>query len=131
MLGYDENGNTRGYAHIEFPSEDLAEGFMTAIEERDLQFGDRIQRVDLARARENKKRAEGNGNPPSTTLFIGSLLYSVDEADIRQVLERFGPIKRISIGASYVVLVSAGCLTFFIQHTTVQGTPAALRMWNS
>lgn len=124
----DSTGRPLGFAHIDFPSTEAAQSFMSAVENGEVRFGDRVQRVDFARRHRpvESRKDERPLSQPSKTLYLANLLYSTDESDIREVMEPFGEITRVTIaydadrvprGFAHVQFASQEAASEVVKHT--------------
>ncbi|KAJ7585153.1 hypothetical protein C8J56DRAFT_788702 [Mycena floridula] len=90
-----------GWAHVHFSSVEQAQTFIDSVSNHDISFGDRFQRAEFARHKTPLRGAERTRNPPSDTLFVGNLPYAADEVDVREALEPYGALKRVSVAYDF------------------------------
>lgn len=81
---------------------------MDAVYARQVDLGGRKLTAEFARSKYDQTSGR---NPPTDTIYVGSLPYTATEADLRQVFEPFGPLVRISIGMYLNFVLQASHLT--------------------
>ncbi|GAA5950394.1 hypothetical protein JCM21900_003716 [Sporobolomyces salmonicolor] len=102
-IARDHLGKSKGFAFVELATPELANqlaGLTLDIDGRTSEF--RIStssppRSPRASRSDGASRQSGPRNPPSSTIWIGNLAWSVDEASVEEVFSRFGEIKRVSL----------------------------------
>jgi nucleolin len=94
-------GKSRGFGYVHFTTADAVQKALamngTEIDGRAINV-DVSTPMDKSRAREVRSKAFGdNPSPPSSTLFIGNLAFSVVEDSLWEVFGEFGDVKSIRL----------------------------------
>jgi nucleolin len=94
-------GKSRGFGYVHFTTADAVQKALamsgTEIDGRAINV-DVSTPPDKTRTRENRAKAFGdNASPPSSTLFIGNLAFSVVEDSLWEVFGEYGDVKSIRL----------------------------------
>ncbi|KAF5392132.1 hypothetical protein D9757_003193 [Collybiopsis confluens] len=99
----NETGSPAGFANVEFESAEDAQNFQRAAIESQISFANRRARVELFEEPQDQvvtrtsSTRPSRASPPTTTLWIGSLPPETQPGELREIFEKYGSIKRISV----------------------------------
>mmetsp|Transcript_18065 Transcript_18065/g.33376 ORF Transcript_18065/g.33376 Transcript_18065/m.33376 type:complete len:389 (+) Transcript_18065:119-1285(+) len=87
------------HVFVNFEEKAGAEAALAEAEANGITFNDAALKVERRKVREAKKPASASNNEPSPTkiVYISNMAHGVDEAKLREVLEVFGTIQRITL----------------------------------
>ncbi|GAA5869956.1 hypothetical protein JCM1840_007681 [Sporobolomyces johnsonii] len=96
-------GKSKGFAFVELATPELANqlaGLTLDIDGRSSEFRlstPSAPRTPRVRSEESSFRSSGPRNPPSSTIWVGNVAWSADEASLEDAFSQFGEVKRISL----------------------------------
>ncbi|KAJ2450194.1 Nucleolar protein 13 [Coemansia sp. RSA 2336] len=100
-----KNGKTRGFAYVDFDSEDALQTALSLTEQKlagrhvlikdanDYNKTGMPSRATKAETGSNKRTA----NPPSPSLFVGNLSYETKRADLKAIFKTFGELVGVRV----------------------------------
>ncbi|GAA5991179.1 hypothetical protein JCM11641_001057 [Rhodosporidiobolus odoratus] len=136
-IARDQMGRSKGFAFVELASPDIARqliGTKPVIDGREVEFSPSTspaKRIEK-KPRDSSSSSSSAGSPsyarnsPTSTVWLGNVAWSADEALLEKIFRRFGEIKRIGQPKDFETGRSRGIA--YIEFTTQEAAEAAVKV---